>query len=85
MNKIRVTPRLDIRSSNIIKGIYLEKLRVIGNPHKYATKYFLEAEDEILYAGSVASILHYGDLTINDLKKSMLQKGMSSDDLRGNS
>ncbi len=56
MNKIRVIPRLDIKSSNIIKGIHLEGLRVIGNPQEYATKYFLEGADEILYVDTVASL-----------------------------
>ena len=40
MNKIRVIPRLDIKSSNIIKGIHLEGLRVIGDPQEYATKHY---------------------------------------------
>jgi imidazole glycerol-phosphate synthase subunit HisF len=56
MNKIRVIPRLDIKSSNIIKGIHLEGLRVIGDPQEYATKYFLEGADEILYVDTVASL-----------------------------
>jgi cyclase len=56
MNKIRVIPRLDIKSSNIIKGIHLEGLRVIGDPQEYATKYFLDGADEILYVDTVASL-----------------------------
>ena len=42
MNKVRVISRLDIRGSNLIKGIHLEGLRVIGNPQEYATKYYDE-------------------------------------------
>ena len=42
MNKVRVIPRLDIKGPNLIKGIHLEGLRVIGNPQEYATKYYDE-------------------------------------------
>ena len=62
MNKIRVIPRLDIKSSNIIKGIHLEGLRVIGDPQEYATKYFLEGADEILYVDTVASLYERNNL-----------------------
>ena len=65
MNKIRVIPRLDIKSSNIIKGIHLEGLRVIGDPKEYATKYFLEGADEILYVDTVASL--YGRNNLFDI------------------
>ncbi len=65
MNKIRVIPRLDIKSSNIIKGIHLEGLRVIGDPQEYATKYFLEGADEILYVDTVASL--YGRNNLFDI------------------
>ena len=34
-------------------------------------------------AVSVASILHYDDITINELKKFMLQKGIPTADHRG--
>ena len=65
MNKIRVIPRLDIKGTNIIKGIHLEGLRVIGDPQEYATKYFLEGADEILYVDTVASL--YGRNNLFDI------------------
>ena len=65
MNKIRVIPRLDIKSSNIIKGIHLEGLRIIGNPQEYATQYFLDGADEILYVDTVASL--YGRNNLFDI------------------
>jgi hypothetical protein len=33
---IRIIPRLDIKGSNLIKGIHLEGLRVVGDPHAFA-------------------------------------------------
>lgn len=56
MNKIRIIPRLDIKGENIIKGVHLEGLRVIGDPQEYATKYFNDGADEILYVDTVASL-----------------------------
>ena len=29
---IRIIPRLDIKGPNLVKGIHLEGLRVLGNP-----------------------------------------------------
>ena len=37
-NNIRLIGRLDIKGENLIKGIHLEGLRVIGPPNKYAYK-----------------------------------------------
>jgi imidazole glycerol-phosphate synthase subunit HisF len=56
MNKTRIIPRLDIKGENIIKGIHLEGLRIIGDPQEFATKYFHEGADEILYVDTVASL-----------------------------
>jgi hypothetical protein len=36
MRKIRLVARLDIKGPNLIKGIHLEGLRVIGLPNEYA-------------------------------------------------
>ena len=56
MNNIRIIPRLDIKGPNLVKGINLEGLRVIGDPAEYANKYYLDGADEILYIDSVASL-----------------------------
>ena len=37
--KNRLIARLDIKGENLIKGIHLEGLRVIGSPNEYAKKY----------------------------------------------
>ena len=33
---IRLIARLDIKGPNLIKGVHLEGLRVIGSPHEHA-------------------------------------------------
>ena len=38
-SNIRLIARLDIKGPNLIKGIHLEGLRVIGDPNQYAKKY----------------------------------------------
>jgi imidazole glycerol-phosphate synthase subunit HisF len=54
--KIRIIARLDIKGSNVIKGIQLEGLRVVGKPEVLAPKYYLQGADEILYIDAVASL-----------------------------
>lgn len=63
MNKVRVIPRLDIKGSNLIKGIHLEGLRIIGDPQEFATKYYNDQADEILYVDTVASLYGRNNLT----------------------
>ena len=37
---VRIISRLDVKGPNLIKGIHLEGLRVLGDPHLYAEKYY---------------------------------------------
>ena len=62
MRKIRLIPRLDIKGENLIKGIQLEGVRVIGKPNDYAVKYYKEGADELLYMDSVASLYERNSL-----------------------
>ena len=62
MSKPRIIARLDIKGANLIKGIHLEGLRVIGNPNEYATQYYEEGIDEILYMDIVASLYNRNNL-----------------------
>ena len=55
-SNIRLISRLDIKGPNLIKGIHLEGLKKIGNPNEFATKYYNEGMDEILYMDIVASL-----------------------------
>lgn len=53
---MRVIPRLDIKGPNVVKGIHLEGLRVVGDPGELATRYYREGADELLYMDIVASL-----------------------------
>ncbi len=55
-SNIRLIARLDIKGPNLIKGIHLEGLRVIGDPESYARRYYEEGIDEIIYMDIVASL-----------------------------
>jgi cyclase len=63
MGNLRIIPRLDIKGSNLIKGIHLEGLRVIGDPHEYAIRYAELGADELLFIDSVASLYGRNNLT----------------------
>jgi cyclase len=60
--KIRLISRLDIKGANVIKGIQMEGLRVVGKPENLAPKYYLEGADEILYIDTVASLYQRDNL-----------------------
>ena len=52
---MRIFSRIDIKNHNVIKGIQLEGLRVIGDPKVLVRKYSQEGSDEILLVDAVAS------------------------------
>jgi cyclase len=65
LRNIRLIARLDIKGRNLIKGIHLEGLRVIGSPNEYALRYYLQGADELIYIDCVASLYgrnHLGDI-----------------------
>jgi imidazole glycerol-phosphate synthase subunit HisF len=53
---IRIIPRLDIKGPNVVKGVHLEGLRVLGRPELFAARYYEEGADELLYMDTVASL-----------------------------
>ena len=63
MPNLRLIARLDIKGPNLIKGIHLEGLRVIGDPQSYALKYYENGADEIIYIDIVASLYQRSKLT----------------------
>lgn len=65
MGNLRIIPRLDIKGPNLIKGIHLEGLRVIGDPQEYAIRYAELGADELLYIDIVASL--YGRNNLSDI------------------
>lgn len=57
MNRsIRIIPRLDIKGPNLVKGIHLEGLRVLGKPEQFSHYYYGCGADELLYIDVVASL-----------------------------
>lgn len=56
MKKVRVIARLDVKGPNVIKGVHLECLRVVGKPGDLAGKYYVQGADELLYIDIVASL-----------------------------
>ncbi len=56
MKNIRIIPRLDIKGPNLVKGIHLEGLRVLGKPEQYAKYYYETGADELIYMDIVASL-----------------------------
>ncbi len=62
---LRLIARLDIKGANLIKGIHLEGLRVVGDPQIHAAKYYLDGADEIIYMDTVASL--YGRNNLVDV------------------
>ena len=62
---VRVIPRLDIKGPNLVKGIMLEGLRVLGKPEAFARHYAAEGADELLFVDVVASL--YGRNSLSEI------------------
>lgn len=52
----RIIPRLDIKGPNLVKGIHLEGLRVLGKPSAFAREYYEQGADELIFMDVVASL-----------------------------
>lgn len=65
MRNARLIARLDVKGPNLIKGIHLEGLRVIGDPQAYARRYYEQGADELVYIDIVASL--YGRNSLGDI------------------
>ena len=52
----RLIARLDIKGPNVVKGVRLEGLRVVGKPDVLAGRYYEQGADEILFVDIVASL-----------------------------
>lgn len=59
---IRIIPRLDIKGPNLVKGIHLEGLRVLGKPEQFARYYYETGADELIYMDVVASLYNRNSL-----------------------
>jgi cyclase len=60
---LRLIARLDIKGPNLIKGIHLEGLRVVGDPGVFARRYYAAGADELIYMDTVASLYGRNNLT----------------------
>ena len=60
--RVRVIPRLDIKGPNLVKGIRLEGLRVLGKPEAFARTYYDQGADELLFMDVVASLYERNSL-----------------------
>lgn len=59
---VRIIPRLDIKGPNLVKGIHLEGLRVLGKPEHFARHYYENGADELMYVDVVASLYNRNSL-----------------------
>ena len=71
IKKNRLIARLDVKGENLIKGINLEGLRVIGSPNEYAKKYYNQGADELIFIDTVASL--YGRNHLSKIIESAAQ------------
>ena len=62
---LRIIPRMDIKGPNLVKGIHLEGLRVLGEPEDFARHYYEQGADEISYMDCVASL--YGRNSLDEV------------------
>ena len=62
MKTVRIIPRLDIKGPNLVKGIHLEGLRVLGKPADFAKYYYENGADELLFMDVVASLYERNSL-----------------------
>ena len=72
MNNTRLIARLDVKGPNLIKGIHLEGLRVIGQPNDHAKRYYEQGADELIYIDCVASL--YGRNSLGEMVQSAAQE-----------
>lgn len=61
----RIIPILHVKPPNVVKGIHLEGLRVLGLPEDFAEFYYQAGADELIYMDTVASL--YGRPSIHSV------------------
>ncbi len=52
----RIIARLDIKGRNVVKGVQMEGLRIVGKPNILAQKYYEQGADELIFMDIVASL-----------------------------
>jgi cyclase len=71
VRSVRLIARLDVKGPNLIKGIHLEGLRVIGSPNEHARRYYEQGADELIYMDCVASL--YGRNNLSEIVRGAAQ------------
>ena len=62
MSNVRIIARLDVKGTNLVKGVQFEGLRKLGPPNDFARKYYAAGVDELLYIDIVASLYQRNNL-----------------------
>lgn len=65
---LRLIARLDVKGENLVKSIQFEGIRILGLPHEYASHYYEQGVDEIIYNDCVASLYGRNNL-VNILQR----------------
>jgi len=65
IKNLRIIPKIDVKNFNLVKGIHLEGLRVLGDPKVFIKYYYDSGADEIIYHDVVASL--YGKNQLKEL------------------
>ena len=63
----RIIPKLDIKGENLVKGVNLEGLRVLGKPETFASNYYNNGADELIFQDIISSL--YGIKTLEKVIK----------------
>lgn len=71
MSLLRLIAKLEIKGHNVIKGVQMEGLRIVGQPKALAEQYAQDA-DEILYIDTVATL--YGRNQLGALLEETTEK-----------
>ena len=64
MHCFRIIGKIDIKEKNLVKGVSLEGLRVLGKSYEFSKFYYENGADELIYQDVVASL--YGKNTLLD-------------------
>ena len=74
MSKFRIIPKLEIKSLNVVKGMRMEGLRVVGDPLLLSKKYLDDGADEIFFVDTVASL--YNRKYLNEIVSRVSNKSL---------
>jgi hypothetical protein len=72
MKTVRIIPSLDIKGPNLVKGIHLEGLRVLGKPADFPKYYYEQGADELMFMDVVPSL--YESNSLHDIISGIAKK-----------